>query len=78
MPYGLNEAFREPSTMFRPDGDCVLMLTRRGNARLNHSQCDRLLDIFQEAGEPVLFNDLHDAFLAIGGIARVSSFRSAA
>lgn len=64
---------------FIPDAanERVLLITEGGPAWLGLTQMDRLLDIFMEAGAVTLFNAAHDAFIAAGGIARVSCLRAA-
>lgn len=61
-----------------PANERVLMVTEAGPAWLGLGQMDRLLDVFMEAGAIVPFNAAYDAFLAAGGIARVSCFRARA
>lgn len=48
------------------------------SVRLQERQVDALLDLLMEEREPDLFNLLHDAHTAAGGIERASPFRKAA
>lgn len=56
----------------------VLMLTEYGPVRLTEAMREGLLDIFAGADGPGaarLYNSLHEAHVATGGIPRVTSLR---
>lgn len=64
---------REPSFIATPQG--VEWRTDAGPVLLTDSQCERILDIFEEVADPnaiPLFNDLYEAHMACGGIERCS------
>lgn len=63
---------------FIPAGSEVLMITEAGPVRLTNDQCERLLDIFDEAEAVRPFNELYAAHVAAGGLERVTSLRGAA
>lgn len=66
------------SPTFATERGQVVMLTDGGPYTLTHGQCDRLLDIFEEAEAVHPFNQLYTALLAVGGIERCCCLRERA
>lgn len=64
--------------VFSHDGEAVVWHAGGRRIRLTETEVEQILDIFDRERAPELFNTLHDALLAAGGIERVSSLRSAA
>lgn len=62
------------STSFTVDHGSVFW----GTIRLSPESCEAVLDVFDREGAVRAFNELMDAHMAAGGIARVTSLRSAA
>lgn len=62
-------------TAFTVERGLVVMDTANGPVRLQPDQCERLLDIFDEAEAVAPFNALWDAHVANGGLPRVSSLK---
>ncbi len=63
---------------FAEDGSVFWTPDARRPVRLQDRQVEALLDLFMDEREPTLFNLLHEAHTAAGGIERVSPFRRAA
>ncbi len=69
----LASANTEPSAPFTAEHGAVTWNTTRGPVRLNDSQCEQLLDIWEQAegyAARRLFLDLYEAHMRNGGIPR--------
>lgn len=55
-------------TLYWAEGERVCMAGVGGPVYLDHRQCDRMLEIFHEAGAVRDFHSLHDALVEAGGV----------
>lgn len=65
---------------FLPSSHGVIWNTQSGPVCLSETQCERLLDLFEDVADPAaipLFNSLYDAHMACGGIERTTKPKAA-
>jgi hypothetical protein len=63
---------------FSAEGTSVVWSAHGHTFRLKDSEVETILDIFERERAVALFNTLHDALVASGGVERVSSLLRAA